>query len=166
MALRTILTDKDPALHKVCRPVTSFDGRLHDLLDDLKETLAAAHGAGLAAPQVGILRRCVVVVDANDEMLELVNPENVWTSEEQQDGLEDCLSVPGMWGMVERPMRVRVRAQDRNGAFFEAEGEEIVARCFCHELDHLDGHVFTEHTDHLYTQDELDELLESGREPR
>ena len=166
MALRTILTDKDPALHKVCRPVTSFDGRLHDLLDDLKETLAAAHGAGLAAPQVGILRRCVEVVDANDEMLELVNPEIVWTSEEQQDGLEGCLSVPGMWGMVERPMRVRVRAQDRNGAFFEAEGEEIVARCFCHELDHLDGHVFTEHTDHLYTQDELDELLESGREPR
>ena len=166
MALRTILTDKDPARHKVCRPVTSFDGRLHDLLDDLKETLAAAHGAGLAAPQVGILRRCVVVVDANDEMLELVNPEIVWTSEEQQDGLEGCLSVPGMWGMVERPMRVRVRAQDRNGAFFEAEGEEIVARCFCHELDHLDGHVFTEHTDHLYTQDELDELLESGREPR
>ena len=166
MALRTILTDKDPALNKVCRPVTSFDGRLHDLLDDLKETLAAAHGAGLAAPQVGILRRCVVVVDANDEMLELVNPEIVWTSEEQQDGLEGCLSVPGMWGMVERPMRVRVRAQDRNGAFFEAEGEEIVARCFCHELDHLDGHVFTEHTDHLYTQDELDELLESGREPR
>ena len=166
MALRTILTDKDPALHKVCRPVTSFDGRLHDLLDDLKETLAAANGAGLAAPQVGILRRCVVVVDANDEMLELVNPEIVWTSEEQQDGLEGCLSVPGMWGMVERPMRVRVRAQDRNGAFFEAEGEEIVARCFCHELDHLDGHVFTEHTDHLYTQDELDELLESGREPR
>ena len=166
MALRTILTDKDPALHKVCRPVTSFDGRLHDLLDDLKETLAAAHGAGLAAPQVGILRRCVVVVDANDEMLELVNPEIVWTSEEQQDGLEGCLSVPGMWGMVVRPMRVRVRAQDRKGAFFEAEGEEIVARCFCHELDHLDGHVFTEHTDHLYTQDELDELLESGREPR
>ena len=166
MALRTILSDKDPALHKVCRPVTSFVGRLHDLLDDLKETLAAAHGAGLAAPQVGILRRCVVVVDANDEMLELVNPEIVWTSEEQQDGLEGCLSVPGMWGMVERPMRVRVRAQDRNGAFFEAEGEEIVARCFCHELDHLDGHVFTEHTDHLYTQDELDELLESGREPR
>ena len=166
MALRTILTDKDPALHKVCRPVTSFDGRLHDLLDDLKETLAAAHGAGLAAPQVGILRRCVVVVDANDEMLELVNPEIVWTSEEQQDGLEGCLSVPGMWGMVEGPMGVRVGARGHNGNFFEAEGEEIVARCFCHELDHLDGHVFTEHTDHLYTQDELDELLESGREPR
>ena len=166
MAIRKILTEGDPALTKVCHSVTKFDQKLWDLLDDLKETLAAAHGAGLAAPQVGILRRCVVVVDANDEMLELVNPEIVWTSEEQQDGLEGCLSVPGMWGMVERPMRVRVRAQDRNGAFFEAEGEEIVARCFCHELDHLDGHVFTEHTDHLYTQDELDELLESGREPR
>ena len=166
MALRTILTDKDPALHKVCRPVTAFDERLHDLLDDLKETLAAAHGAGLAAPQVGILRRCVIVVDANDNMLELVNPEIIWTSEEQQDGLEGCLSVPGMWGMVERPMRVRVRAQDRHGKFFEAEGEEIVARCFCHELDHLDGHVFTEHTDQLYTQKELDEMLESGEEPQ
>lgn len=166
MALRTILTDKDPALHKVCRPVTAFDERLHDLLDDLKETLAAAHGAGLAAPQVGILRRCVIVVDADDNMLELVNPEIIWTSEEQQDGLEGCLSVPGMWGMVERPMRVRVRAQDRHGKFFEAEGEEIVARCFCHELDHLDGHVFTEHTDQLYTQKELDEMLESGEEPQ
>ena len=160
MALRTILTDKDPALHKVCRPVTAFDERLHDLLDDLKETLAAAHGAGLAAPQVGILRRCVIVVDADDNMLELVNPEIIWTSEEQQDGLEGCLSVPGMWGMVERPMRVRVRAQDRHGKFFEAEGEEIVARCFCHELDHLDGHVFTELTDRLYTQQELDQIME------
>ena len=160
MALRTILTDKDPALHKVCRPVTNFDQRLHELLDDLKETLAAAHGAGLAAPQVGILRRCVVVVDDEDRMLELVNPEIVETSEELQDGIEGCLSVPGMWGMVERPMWVKVRAQDRYGSFFEAEGEEIVARCFCHELDHLDGHVFTERTDHLYTQAELDDLLE------
>lgn len=155
MALRTILTDKDPALHKVCRPVTAFDERLHDLLDDLKETLAAAHGAGLAAPQVGILRRCVIVVDADDNMLELVNPEIIWTSEEQQDGLEGCLSVPGMWGMVERPMRVRVRAQDRHGKFFEAEGEEIVARCFCHELDHLDGIVYTEVMERFLTEEEL-----------
>ena len=127
MALRTILTDKDPALHKVCRPVTNFDQRLWDLLDDLKETLADAGGAGLAAPQVGILRRCAIVVDAQDQMLELVNPEIIWRSEELQDGWEGCLSVPGKWGTVERPMKVRVRAQDRNGAWFEAEGEAIVA---------------------------------------
>lgn len=162
MALRKILTDNDPVLHKTCRPVTNFDGRLHDLLDDLKETLGNAGGAGLAAPQVGILRRCVVVVDANDQMLELVNPEIVERSGELQDGFEGCLSVPGMWGEVKRPMKVRVRAQDRNGQTFEAEGEGMVARCFCHELDHLDGHLFTELTDHLYTQKELDAILEEG----
>ena len=160
MALRKILTDSDPARHKVCRPVTSFDQRLWDLLDDLKETLADAGGAGLAAPQVGILRRCVIVVDAQDQMLELVNPEIIWRSEALQDGWEGCLSVPGKWGEVERPMRVRVRAQDRNGAWFEAEGEAIVARCFCHELDHLEGHIFSELTDRLYTQKELDEMYE------
>ena len=144
MALRKILTDRDPVLHKTSRPVTNFDDRLHDLLDDLKETLANAGGAGLAAPQVGILRRCVIE-----------------RSEEIEDGFEGCLSVPGMWGMVERPMRVKVRAQDRTGAFFEAEGAGIVARCFCHEIDHLDGHLFTELTDHLYTQKELDEMMEA-----
>ena len=160
MALRKILTDEDPALHKKCRPVTNFDDHLGELLDDLKETLAHAHGAGLAAPQVGILRRCVIVVDANDQMLELVNPEIIWRSEETQDGLEGCLSVPGRWGEVERPARVRVRAQDRTGETFEVEGEEIVARCFCHELDHLDGHLYTELTDRLYTQQELDEMME------
>ena len=158
MALRTILTDGDPALHKVCRPVTQFDQKLHDLLDDLKETLAQANGAGLAAPQVGILRRAVIVVDADDVMLELVNPEII-AVEGEQEGFEGCLSVPGRWGVVKRPMKARVRAQDRNGSFFEVEGEEIVARCFCHEIDHLDGHLFTEHTDRLYTNEELEELM-------
>ena len=160
MALRTILTDQDPALHKVCRPVTSFDGRLHDLLDDLRETLAHANGAGLAAPQVGILRRVVVVVDSNEEMLELVNPELI-AQEGEQEGFEGCLSVPGRWGIVKRPMKARVRAQDRNGNFFEVEGEEIVARCFCHEIEHLDGHLFTERADRLYTNEELEELLQA-----
>ena len=160
MALRKILTDEDPALHKVCRPVTQFDKRLHDLLDDLKETLAQANGAGLAAPQVGILRRAVIVVDDNEQMLELVNPEII-AQEGEQEGFEGCLSVPGRWGMVKRPMKVKVRAQDRNGNFFEVEGEEIVARCFCHETEHLDGHLFTEHADRLYTNEELDELLAS-----
>ena len=174
MALRKILTDGDPALHKMCRPVTSFDARLHTLLDDLKETLADANGAGsqlfplatgagLAAPQVGILRRVVIVVDAEDNMLELVNPE-ILTQEGEQEGFEGCLSVPGRWGVVKRPYKVRVRAQDRNGNFFEAEGEEIVARCFCHEIEHLDGHLFTEHADRLYTTEELDRMMEEQGE--
>lgn len=158
MAIREILTDKDPSLHKKCHPVTQFDEKLADLLDDLKDTLAAANGAGLAAPQVGILRRVVIVVDEEDQMLELVNPE-ILSQSGEQDGLEGCLSVPGMWGYVLRPMKVKVRAQDRKGKWFEVKGEEMVARCFCHEIEHLDGHVFTEHVDHLYTNDELEELL-------
>ena len=162
MALRTILTDEDPVLHKVCRPVTKFDQKLHDLLDDLKETLAHANGAGLAAPQVGILRRAVIVVDANDQMLELVNPEII-ASEGEQEGFEGCLSVPGRWGVVKRPQKARVRAQDRNGNFFEVEGEDIVARCFCHEIDHLDGHLFSELAGRLYTNEELDELMEEDQ---
>ena len=159
MALRKILTKGDPTLSKVSRPVTSFDHLLHILLDDLKETLADANGAGLAAPQVGILRRVVIVVDGEENMLELVNPE-VISSEGEQDGFEGCLSVPGYWGMVKRPLKARVRAQDRDGNFFEVDGEGIVARCFCHEIDHLDGHLFTEHTDRLYTSEELEELME------
>ena len=159
MALRKILTKGDPTLNKVSRPVISFDHRLHILLDDLKETLVDANGAGLAAPQVGILRRVVIVVDGEENMLELVNPE-VISSEGEQDGFEGCLSVPGYWGMVKRPLKARVRAQDRDGNFFEVDGEGIVARCFCHEIDHLDGHLFTEHTDRLYTSEELEELME------
>ena len=160
MALRKILTDNDPALFKKCRPVTNFDQRLWDLIDDLKETLADANGAGLAAPQVGILRRVVIVVDDQENMLELVNPE-ILSQEGEQTGFEGCLSVPGLWGRVTRPMKVKVRAQDRNGAFFEVEGEGITARCFCHETEHLDGHLFTEHTDRLYDNEELDRLLEA-----
>ena len=137
MGLRKILTDKDPALHKVCRPVEKFDGRLHKLLDDMKETLIDANGVGLAAPQVGILRR-VVLVDTGDEVLELINPSLLETSGEQV-GAEGCLSVPGKYGLVKRPNYAKVRAQDRNGNWFEAEGEELIARCFCHELDHQDG---------------------------
>ena len=163
MALRTILTDKDPALHKVCRPVTNFDQRLWDLLDDLKETLADAGGAGLAAPQVGILRRVVVVVNEQNEMVELINPVIVH-SEGEQTGLEGCLSVPGQYGVVTRPYKATVRAQDRNGAVFEITGEGVVARCFFHELEHLDGHLFVEHTDRLYTADELDAMEKSGAE--
>lgn len=159
MAIRTILTDEDPALHKVCHPVTKFDDKLGRLLDDLKETLRDANGAGLAAPQIGILRRVVVVVDDQEQMLELVNPEII-EAEGEQEGFEGCLSVPGRWGVVKRPMRAKVKAQDRHGNWFETEGEEIVARCFCHELEHLDGHLFTERAPQLYTTEELDKLME------
>ncbi len=154
MGLRKILTDQEPALHKVCRPVVNFDHKLHKLLDDMVETLEDSGGVGLAAPQVGILRR-VVVVDTGEEILELVNPEMVETSGEQV-GPEGCLSVPGKYGLVKRPMVARVRAQDRDGNWFEAEGEELIARCFCHELDHLDGIVYTEVMERFLTEEELE----------
>ena len=165
MAIRTILTKGEPALNKVCHPVTRFDGKLADLLDDLKETLAQANGVGLAAPQVGILRRVVIVVDSSGKMLELVNPEII-AREGEQDGLEGCLSVPGLWGYVKRPAWVRVKAQDRRGNWFEVEGSDLTARCFCHELSHLDGHLYTELCDRLYTNEELDRMMEEqeGRE--
>ena len=158
MAIRTILTEGEPALTKKCHPVTKFDGKLADLLDDLKETLARANGLGLAAPQVGILRRAVIVVDGDDQMLELVNPEIV-DQKGEQDGLEGCLSVPGKWGYVKRPEWVKVKAQDRTGQWFEVEGTGITARCFCHELAHLDGHLYVELTDRLYTSEELDAMM-------
>ena len=154
MGTRKILTDKDPALHKVCRPVEKFDWRLHKLLDDMTETLAQANGVGLAAPQVGILRR-VVIVDTGEEILELVNPTLLETSGEQC-GAEGCLSVPGKYGLVKRPNYAKVRAQDREGNWFEAEGEELIARCFCHELDHLDGVLFTQKCDRMLTEEEME----------
>ena len=155
MGIRKILTDKDPALHKVCKPVESFDRKLHKLLDDMAETMDDAGGVGLAAPQVGILRR-VVVVDTGDGVLELVNPELVETSGEQE-GAEGCLSVPAKYGLVKRPYIAKVRAQDRHGNWFEAEGEELIARCFCRELDHLDGIVYTQVMERYLTEEELQE---------
>ena len=150
------MTEKDSALHKVCRPVTDFNGRLHRLLDDLAETLDEAQGAGLAAPQVGILRR-VVVIDVGEGLMELVNPEIV-EQDGEQDGPEGCLSVPRKWGLVKRPNHVKVRAQDRNGQWFEAEGEGLLARCFCHELEHLDGHLYTEKVSRYLTEEEIEEM--------
>ena len=161
MGLRNILTKGDPALAKVCRPVTNFDERLHDLLDDLADSMAQANGVGLAAPQVGILRRAVVVLETNvdedeDEyIIELVNPEIIATDGEQ-DGPEGCLSVPGIYGMVKRPEYVRVRAQDRNGEYFEVEGYGLTARAFCHEIAHLEGQLFTEVSSHILSEEELE----------
>lgn len=155
MGLRKILTDKDPALHKVCKPVEKFDGKLARLLDDMVETLIDSGGVGLAAPQIGILRR-VVVVDTGEGILELVNPELVETDGEQE-GAEGCLSVPGRYGWVKRPYYAKVQAQDRNGNRFEAEGEELIGRCFCHELDHLDGILYTQVMDRFLTEEELEQ---------
>ena len=154
MGLRKILTDKESALHKVCKPVTVFDKKLHKLLDDMRETLVDSGGVGLAAPQVGILRR-VVVVDLGEEILELVNPELISTDGEQE-GPEGCLSVPGRYGLVKRPYYATVKAQDRFGEWFEAEGEELIARCFCHELDHLDGILYTQVMERFLTEEELE----------
>ena len=157
MGLRKILTDKDPALHKVCKPVTAFDEKLHKLLDDMNETLIDSGGVGLAAPQVGILRRIFLVdvgVEEN-EIVEFINPEILETDGEQE-GPEGCLSVPGKYGLVKRPYYVKVRAQDRYGDWFEAEGEELIGRCFCHENDHLDGIVYTQVMDRYLTEEELE----------
>ena len=164
MALRKIVEQGDECLTKVCRPVVKFDRRLHDLLDDMAETLADANGAGLAAPQVGVLRRvCIVMDEDSEEYIELINPEIVAQSGEQT-GLEGCLSVPGKWGIVTRPNVVRVRAQDRDGQWFEVEGEELTARAFCHEIEHLDGHLYTEHIDHFLSEEELRAYLEAEEE--
>ena len=154
MGLRKILTDKEPALHKTCKDVVSFDSKLHKLLDDMRETLIDSNGVGLAAPQVGILRR-VVLVDTGDEILELINPVMMETDGEQV-GAEGCLSVPGRYGLVKRPYYAKVRAQDRDGNWYEAEGEELIARCFCHELDHLDGIIYTEVMERWLTDEELE----------
>ncbi|MBQ6831949.1 MAG: peptide deformylase [Oscillospiraceae bacterium] len=153
MGLRKILTVDEPALHKVCKPITDFDRKLHKLLEDMRETLIDSGGVGLAAPQVGILRR-VVLVDTGEEILELINPTLLETDGEQI-GAEGCLSVPNKYGLVKRPYYAKVRAQDRNGNWYECEGEELIARCFCHELDHLDGVIYTEVMERYMTDEEL-----------
>ena len=161
MALRNVLTEENKALYKTSRPVVRFDERLHILLDDMKETLDHANGVGLAAPQVGVLRRAVIVLEthvAEDEepfIIELINPEIV-SSEGEQCGSEGCLSVPDQYGIVKRPQKVRVRAQDRDGNWFEAEGEDLTARCFCHEIDHLNGILFTSLAERMLTEEEIE----------
>ena len=159
MALRKIVVQGEDCLNKACRPVTEFNRRLHLLMDDLLDTLSEAGGAGLAAPQVGVLRRaCVVMDDDTEEYIELINPSIIAQSGEQT-GPEGCLSVPGKWGLVTRPNYVRVRAQDRDGKWFEVEGEGLTARCYCHELEHLDGHLYTEHIDRFLTDEEVEEYF-------
>ena len=158
MALRNIVTVGDSVLTKKCRPVTKFDKRLHVLLDDMIDTLIFSNGVGLAAPQVGVLRRIVLVDTGEEEILELINPEILEVSGEQT-GPEGCLSVPGEFGIVTRPYYVKLTAQDRYGEWFEAEGEDLIARCFCHELAHLDGQLYTEVADRMLSKEELRELM-------
>ena len=166
MAQRHILKQGDPTLTKHCRELTDFNPRLHTLLDDMRETLAQANGVGLAAPQVGVLRRAVIVLETNvaeDEeeyMIELVNPVII-EADGEQVGAEGCLSVPGEFGIVKRPEHVKVRAQDRNGNFFEVEGDGLTARAFCHELDHLEGTLFTTKATRMLTPEELQGAEES-----
>lgn len=142
MALRNIVQLGDEILTKKCKPVKKIDDRILSLLDDMRETLIHSGGVGLAAPQVGVLRR-IALVDTGDEILELINPEILYTEGEQTDA-EGCLSYPGKYGMVTRPYIVKIKALDRNGDEYEYTGEELTARAFCHEIDHLDGHFFTE----------------------
>lgn len=160
MALRLILEDSDPMLYKKSRRVTKFDERLAELLDDMTETLKAADGVGLAAPQVAVLRRVAVIVDMDDldnpKYIELVNP-TIIEAEGEQFGSEACLSVPGRFGMVRRPNKVLVQAQDRNGKEFVYEAEAMKARICCHELDHLDGILFTDVADGVLRYDEDEE---------
>ena len=160
MALRNIVTKEDKILYKTCRPVTRFNERLHQLLDDMADTLCSANGVGLAAPQVGVIRRAVLVIETNvgegeeEFIIELINPEIVESSGEQI-GAEGCLSVPGEYGVVRRPETVKVRAQDRYGEWFEYEGTGLTARCICHELEHLDGHLFLEKCERMLTEEEI-----------
>ena len=140
MAIRNIVKNGDDILRKVCRSQLTFDDRLATILDDMVETMYAANGVGLAAPQVGILRR-YCVIDVGEGIIELINPVIVSTEGEQCDQ-EGCLSFPGEYGMVSRPEKVTVRAQNRNGENFTITGEGLLARALCHEIDHLDGIVY------------------------
>ena len=162
MAIRNIVKTGDPVLTKVCRPVERFDAKLHQLLDDMYETMLEANGVGLAAPQVGLLRR-LCVIDVGDGPIELINPEIIETSGSQNDA-EGCLSFPGEFGMVERPNYVKVRAQDRNGEWYEMEGEELLARAFCHEIDHLDGVLFVTKVSRMLDPEELRAAAEDDEE--
>lgn len=159
MSLRRICLEGEEVLKKTSHPVTKFDRKLHILLDDMQDTLKKADGAGLAAPQVGILRRVVLVADENHNVMELINPEIV-EMEGEQDAFEGCLSLPGRYGMVRRPLYVQVRAYDRNGNLFTVQGTGITARAFCHEIDHLNGILFTKYTNQLFTPEEIAEMME------
>ena len=175
MAIRNIVKEGDPILNKVCRPVTNFDDRLATLLDDMRETMIAADGVGLAGPQVGMLRRLFICLDDRDlpeevpenyeyKFIEFINPEILELSDEQVELYEGCLSFPGHNGAVTRPVAVKVRAQDRRGNWFELEAEDLLARCIQHENDHLDGVTIMESSDYFY--EDTEEGKKAAREAK
>lgn len=157
MAIIKIVREGEPVLRKKCRPVENITPRILQLLDDMADTLHEAGGVGLAAPQVGVLRRIVIVEPTPGELIELINPEIISESGEQHN-LEGCLSIPGEWGITCRPAKVKVRASDRNGKLFTAAGEDLAARAFCHEIDHLDGILFKDHAEML-SEEEIKETF-------
>lgn len=154
MAIRNIVKEGDPILTKTCRKVDRFDEKLWQMLDDMAQTMHKAEGVGLAAPQIGILRR-VVVVDVGDGVIELINPVMIEESGEQME-IEGCLSIPGQYGITRRPMKVKVKAQNRKGEEFIIEGEGLKAKAFCHELDHLDGILFKKRVIRMLNESELE----------
>lgn len=159
MAILNIIKEGEPTLRKKCREVTEITPRIITLLDDMRETLRDANGCGLAAPQVGVLRRVVIVDTEETGTVELINPEII-KKEGKQEELEGCLSIPGKWGYTSRPMKVTVRAMNRKGETFTVTGEGLAARAFCHELDHLEGVLFSDNAVHMLTPEEMEELEE------
>lgn len=155
MAVLNILKEGDETLRKKCRPIEEITPRILQLLDDMHETLEIAQGVGLAAPQVGVLRR-VVIVEIGDKKYEMINPEIIETKGKQEE-IEACLSVPEKYGLVKRPAWVKVRATDRNGKVYEVSGDGLMARCFCHELDHLDGTLYIDRAIEMYDADDIED---------
>ena len=156
MAIRNIIKEGDPFLYKICREVDKFDNKLADLLDDMAETMKKSDGVGLAAIQVGVLRRAVVI-DVGDGPVDLINPVFLEQSGDQEC-VEGCLSSPGQYGITHRPLHVKVRAQSRTGEFFELVGEDLLATACCHEIDHLNGILFKSHVVRMLDQEELEKL--------
>lgn len=154
MAIRKIVSLGDDILRKKSKPVTEFDEKLGILIDDMKETLKKANGVGLAAPQVGVLKRVIVVVDG-DKYIPIVNPEIVKASGKQEN-VEGCLSIPGQYGITSRPMKVVVKGYDRNGNEIALSGRDLLARCLCHEIDHLDGVLFIDKVVRMLSPEELE----------
>ncbi|MDD2361340.1 MAG: peptide deformylase [Oscillospiraceae bacterium] len=154
MAIRKIITEDDQTLYKVSRPVTEFNERLWQLIDDMKDTLKKADGVGLAAPQVGVLRRLFIIDMGEDGVVEVINPEIIEKKGKQED-VEGCLSCPGEYGITCRPNFVKIKAQDRYGKEYTLDGEGLSARCICHENDHLEGIIFKKHVIRMLDPDEL-----------
>jgi len=161
MALLTIVKDGDPVLRQKSRPVETITPRIIRLLDDMRETLIDADGAGLAAPQVGVLRR-IALVNVDDTIYELINPEII-EEEGRRRKVEGCLSIPGEWGIVERPKTVTVRAMNRDGETVEYIGEGLLCRAFCHEIDHLDGILYTDKAIRMLNEAEIDKLQDGKK---